>query len=347
MAQPHVPPFVNGHTGRRSTALAAAVVVAALAAPAPAVAQPASDALAEYERLSREAERLHEEHLEAQEELAAKRGELDRATADLTEAARLGETARADEEAFRGRVDLLTEATFQGARLDGLSALLVSGSQQDFLNRMSALGVLAADSEEALGRLSAAVDSAELARTGARDAQQRAAAATGEAERLVAELAERESAAQRQVSDARAHYRSLSAADKATLAAPGDTSAVAVPAGAAGAALRFALDQRGEPYVFGSNGPDSWDCSSLTQAAYRAAGVSIPRTTYTQATVGRAVSRAEVQPGDLIIYYAGQSHVAMAVDGVRAVHASTEGVPVKIADIDSIGPISTIRRVVG
>jgi cell wall-associated NlpC family hydrolase len=149
------------------------------------------------------------------------------------------------------------------------------------------------------------------------------------------------------VSDARAQYRSLSSTDKAVLAAPGDTSAVAVPAGAAGAALRFALGERGKPYVFGSNGPNSWDCSSLTQAAYRAAGVTIGRTTYVQATVGRAVTRAQVQPGDLIIYYSGQSHVAMAVDNVRAVHASTEGIPVKIADIDSIGPISVIRRVVG
>lgn len=59
------------------------------------------------------------------------------------------------------------------------------------------------------------------------------------------------------------------------------------------------------------------------------------------------MTRAQVRAGDLIIYYAGQSHVAMAVDGVRAVHASTEGVPVKIADIDSIGPISVIRRLVG
>jgi cell wall-associated NlpC family hydrolase len=56
------------------------------------------------------------------------------------------------------------------------------------------------------------------------------------------------------------------------------------------------------------------------------------------------VSRGEVQPGDLIICYSGQSHVAMAVDNVRALRASTEGVPAKIA---YIGPISVIRRIVG
>ncbi|MBP2337939.1 cell wall-associated NlpC family hydrolase [Saccharothrix coeruleofusca] len=336
--------------GKRRAALAAAVVAAAaVVTPVPASAQPgtASDALEEYNQLTREAEELNQNHLKAQEDLKAKRGELDKANADLAEATRLGDQARADEERFRGQVDLLTEASFEGARFNQLSALLVSDSQQDFLDRMSALGVLAADNDEALGRLSAAVDSAEQARAGAQDAQQRTARAAEEAAELADDISARKSAMDKQVADARAQYNALSAPQKAVLADKGDTSAVAVPSGVAGKALDFALAQRGKPYVFGSNGPDSWDCSSLTQAAYRHAGVSIPRTTYTQATVGRAVTRAQVQAGDLIIYYSGQSHVAMAVDGVRAVHASTEGVPVKIADIDSIGPISVIRRVVG
>ncbi|GAA0234147.1 NlpC/P60 family protein [Saccharothrix mutabilis subsp. mutabilis] len=332
------------HPVQRATALAAAVVATFTVAP-PAQAQP-TDALARYEELSREAERLHQDHLKAQDDLGARRAELDKARADLAAATRTGVDARTEQERFRGRVDLLTEASYEGARFGTLSAFLVSTSQQDFLNRLSALDVLAADSGEALRLMSTAVDAAAQAEATAADAERRAAAAAGEATRLVDDLAAREQAMDAQVATARAQYRSLSAPQKATLASPGDTSAVAVPAGAAGAALEFALAQRGKPYVFGSNGPDSWDCSSLTQAAYRAAGVAIPRTTYTQATVGRAVPRNQVQPGDLIIYYAGQSHVAMAVDGVRAVHASTEGVPVRIADIDSIGPISTIRRVV-
>lgn len=335
------------HPVQRATALAAAVL-ATFTVAAPAEAQPTTpDALARYEELSREAERLHQDHLKAQDDLGARRAELDKARADLAAATRTGTDARAEQERFRGRVDLLTEASYEGARFGTLSAFLVATSQQDFLNRLSALDVLAADSDEALDRLSTAVDTAARAEAAAADAEGRAAAAAGEATRLVDDLAARKKAMDTQVSTARAQYRSLSATQKATLASPGDTSAVAVPSGAAGAALEFALAQRGKPYVFGSNGPDSWDCSSLTQAAYRAAGVAIPRTTYTQATVGRAVSRAQVRPGDLIIYYAGQSHVAMAVDGVRAVHASTEGVPVRIADIDSIGPISTIRRVAG
>jgi peptidoglycan DL-endopeptidase CwlO len=332
----------------RRTAVAAAVITAASALMPQAAAQPSqSDALAKYNDVTRQAEELNQQHLKAQDDLKAKQGELDKANSDLQKAGQVADAAKADEEQFRGRVDVLTEASFEGARLNQLSALLVSDSQQDFLNRMSAMSMLVADNNEAMQKLSAALDAAQQAQASAQDAQKRAAEATDGAAKLVNDIAGKKSAMDQQVTTARNQYQSLTGAQKATLSNPGDQSPVNVPAGAAGAALNFALAQRGEPYVFGANGPNQWDCSSLMQQAYKAAGVNIPRTTYDQAKLGRAVTRAQVAPGDLVIYYSGQSHVAMVVDNVRAVHASTEGVPVKIADIDSIGPISVIRRVVG
>ncbi|WP_199439987.1 C40 family peptidase [Umezawaea beigongshangensis] len=332
-----------------SAALAAAAVVASVGLTSgSAAADPESEALSKYQQLTQEAEKLSQEYLKAEEDLRARRSDLDGANNDLGAAQRLQEEAAAQEEQFRGQVDLLTEASFEGARFNQLSALLVSESQQDFLNRMSALGVLAADNDEALGKLSEATAKADRARAGAQDAQGRATEASDAAADLVDEIGRRKADADAQVAEARAQYDSLSASARQTLSQAGDTSEVTPPANASNAAaiaLEFALAQRGEPYVFGSNGPDSWDCSSLMQAAYRQAGVSIPRTTYSQAVVGTSVSRGSVQAGDLIIYYAEQSHVAMAIDGTRAVHAATEGVPVKIADIDSIGSVNTIRRV--
>ncbi|MEJ2854251.1 MULTISPECIES: C40 family peptidase [unclassified Saccharothrix] len=318
-------------------ATAAAALAAGIALPHaaadPAVPPNASEALKKYTELSGEAEKLNEEHLRAQDDLKAKQGELDKATGDLT-------TAKQAQEGLRGQVDLLTEATFEGAQFNQLSALLVSDSQQDYLNRMAALDVLATENAEALGALTDAVTKAD-------DAQRRATEATTAAAKLAEDIARRKSELDDQVREARAQYDTLSAADRRTLADPGDLSNIDVPAGTAGKALDYALAQRGDPYVYGANGPDEWDCSSLMQQSYRAASVSIPRTSYGQAGVGRAVSRSEVKAGDLIIYYADQHHVAMAVDNVRAVHASTEGVPVRIADIDSIGPINTIRRIEG
>lgn len=321
-----------GRRAAKTTALAAVVAATVVSLPS-AHAQPAEDALKTYTELTHHAEKLTQDHLKAQ-------GDLFRANAIVGAATEAEKKALAASEQFRGQVDLLTEATFEGARFNDLSALLTSSSQQDFLQRMQALNMIAADNNEAVSRLDATLTTAKKARADA-------TAAAAAAEKLVADVTTRKSAMDQQVATARTKYRSLSAPQQAVLATPGDKSQVPVPAGAAGTALNFALGERGKPYVFGSNGPGSWDCSSLMQASYRAAGVAIPRVTYDQAKVGRAVTRAQVAPGDLIIYYSGQSHVAMAVDGVRAVHASTEGVPVKIADIDSIGPISVIRRVVG
>ncbi|MFD9739476.1 C40 family peptidase [Umezawaea sp. NPDC059074] len=345
---------MTSQVGRRATrtALAAAVLAALVVAPAPAAhAEPlppnASEALQKYTGLTHDAEVLNEEHLRAQEDQRTKLGELNRANQDMVTAGQALDKASAAEKEYRAKVDLLTEASFQGARFTGLSALLVSDSQTDFLSRMSAMDVLAADQAASLGALSGALNDAAAAQAGAKDAQRRASEASAAADKLVTDIEERRVKLVEQIGTARTQYNSLSSTDRAVLANKGDTSAVDTPAGAAGVALDFALAQRGKAYVFGSNGPNTWDCSSLTQASYRAAGVSIPRVTYTQATTGRAVSRAEVLPGDLIIYYSGQSHVAMAVDNVRAVHASTEGVPVKIANIDDIGPISVIRRIVG
>ncbi|QFZ18107.1 C40 family peptidase [Saccharothrix syringae] len=315
-----------------ATAVALFVGTQPLAAADP-VPPNASDALKRYNELSTQAETLNEEHLRAQEELANAQGALDQANRDIA-------GAQQAQEALRGQVDLLTEASFQGARFSQLSALLVSDSQQDFLNRMSALGVLAYDNAESLRGLEEAVVKAE-------DAARRATEATDSANRAIGEIDQRKAALNQQIDEARDAYRSLSPADRRALNDAGDMGPIPVPAGKAGEALAFALSQRGKDYVYGSNGPDTWDCSSLMQAAYRSAGIAIPRTTYGQAKIGRSVTRNEVKAGDLVIYYSGQTHVAMAIDGLRAVHASTEGVPVKVQDIESIGPISVIRRVVG
>ncbi|RKT54068.1 NlpC/P60 family protein [Saccharothrix australiensis] len=320
-------------------ALAAVAVIALVGAvpAAPAAADPvppnASEALRRYNELTTEAEKLNEEHLRAQDDLSKAQGELDQANRDLDD-------ARRAQDDLRGQVDLLTEASFEGARFNQLSAILVSESQQDFLNRMSALGVLAGENSRAMADLGAAVAKAD-------DAARRATDAAANATKAIDDIGQRKAALDARITEARDAYRALPKSERDALADEGFTGEVPVPPGQAGEALAFALEQRGEDYVYGSNGPDTWDCSSLMQAAYRSAGIAIPRTTYGQATIGRAVSLNEVKPGDLVIYYADRHHVSMVVDGIRAVHASTEGVPVKIQDIESIGPINTIRRVVG
>ncbi|SFR23886.1 NlpC/P60 family protein [Lentzea waywayandensis] len=309
-------------------------------------AQPADPARA-YADLTAQATKLNEEVLRAQEDLVQRRGELDRATATVAAAQQIERQAKRDEDDFQGQVDLIAQASFEGARFNQLSALLVADSQQDFLNRLEMMRVLASDKAESLARLSGAVEKARQAHQVAENARARAAETTAAAEKLKSDLDGRNQALQTQINEVRTALTRLPAPVVNQLRDPGDRSQVSVPSGVAGLALNFALGQRGDDYQYGGTGPDRWDCAGLTMKAYAAAGFTIPRTSGGQAGVGRAVSRGEVRAGDLIIYYSSRSHVAMAVDNGRAVHASTEGQPVKIAPIDAIGPIAVIRRIEG
>jgi cell wall-associated NlpC family hydrolase len=94
--------------------------------------------------------------------------------------------------------------------------------------------------------------------------------------------------------------------------------------GKAGAAVQFAFDQIGKPYVWGATGPDSFDCSGLVQAAWAAAGVSIPRDTYSQWAALTHIPQSDIQPGDLLFYDA-EGHVAMYVGGGMIIDAPQPG----------------------
>jgi cell wall-associated NlpC family hydrolase len=103
----------------------------------------------------------------------------------------------------------------------------------------------------------------------------------------------------------------------------------------AGRAVTFALAQRGKPYRWGADGPQAFDCSGLTWAAWRAAGVTIPRTAAGQ-LVGLPRVRGRLRPGDLLIYRTdgpSRRHVAMVVGPGRMVEALGRGVPVHSTSI--------------
>jgi cell wall-associated NlpC family hydrolase len=97
----------------------------------------------------------------------------------------------------------------------------------------------------------------------------------------------------------------------------------------AGKALAFARAQIGKPYVWGATGPGSYDCSGLTQAAWKAAGVTLPRTTYDQVEAGTTVSISQAQPGDLVFFYDDISHVGIYIGNGMMIHAPKPGAYVR------------------
>jgi cell wall-associated NlpC family hydrolase len=118
----------------------------------------------------------------------------------------------------------------------------------------------------------------------------------------------------------------------------------AAPTRAAQIAVNTALAQQGKPYVWGGAGPSSYDCSGLMQYAYRAAGIALPHSASMQSRMGIPVSRANLQPGDLVFFYTPVSHVGMYIGNGQMVHASTFGQPVKVISMAYMPGFNSARR---
>ncbi|MEH0970010.1 NlpC/P60 family protein [Micromonospora sp. CPCC 205546] len=112
---------------------------------------------------------------------------------------------------------------------------------------------------------------------------------------------------------------------------------------AARTAIRTACAQVGDPYVWGATGPNSFDCSGLTQYAYKAAGIHLTHFTGAQWREGKAIPRSEARPGDLVFFKADLSHVGLYLGNDKMVHAPRAGKPVNVSSINTM-PVAGFRR---
>ena len=246
-------------------------------------------------------------------------------------------------------MQVLSAATNPAAMMDGLSALnQVAQSQADALSALSvarhqqaqsaaAAKTALADQQQVLRGLAAAKASVE------RDARA--------AQELLGELQAKQAALIKAAADAAARQAAEQRA--AELAAQARASAAALAAFSSGSdnpsssqvyvqhysgdaaqvAVRVAEDQLGKPYVWGAEGPDSFDCSGLTKYAYAAAGISLPHYTGDQWNAGRHVAESDLRPGDLIFFHSDLHHMGMYIGGGRLIHAPHSGDVVRIASL--------------
>lgn len=118
--------------------------------------------------------------------------------------------------------------------------------------------------------------------------------------------------------------------------------------------LDWALSQRGKPYVYGATGPSAYDCSGLTQKAFAAAGIRLPRTSQEQRNAGTEVPLSQIQPGDLVTFTYSDgpgnpgpgNHVALYYGHGQVIEAARPGVPVRVAPLD-VSHIDRVRRILG
>ena len=348
----------------------------AAAEPAPTTSREAADLIAAR---ARDLEVLTENFNEARERLKATERAAHRAADEL-------EAARAALGRARDRVRVVARSAYTGNQLEPLQAMLTSNSPDDLLDRVGTLHAIAEHNDGVLGGAEEATHAANRAQAQAEkvaaDAQRQYDRVGAQKKDLDAQIAvfkaaydrlhaaeERASraAAERRARDRAAAARAAAAARPAyaaphhaapapaapapaAQAAPAPAAPPAVVAGgsaAAQTAVRTALAQVGDPYVWGAAGPNAFDCSGLMQYAYAAAGISLPHSSAMQSTMGVPVSRSELRPGDLIFFYSPVSHVGMYIGNGQMVHASTSGQPVKIASVDYMPSYHSARRIAG
>ncbi|MFI6896179.1 NlpC/P60 family protein [Streptomyces sp. NPDC050256] len=335
----------TGSAARTAATLAFAGAATAAALPGSAHADPAptpAQVKAQVDRLYREAEAATEQYNGAKEKAAATAKSVD---ALRDEAARRTERLNTAREALGS----YAAAQYRSGGIDPAVQLALSSDPDQYLRRASYV-------ERAGERRATEVRTVQ--RQVADVAQVRAEAA-GE----LTELASRQAALKKhkatvrtKLAEARQLLARLSPADRAAYDASeggrGDAhadrsaprSTTQAPNARAAEAVAFAYTALGKPYVWGATGPSSFDCSGLTQAAYRSAGVSLPRTTYTQINAGRRVSHSELAPGDLVFFYSGVTHVGLYIGNGQMIHAPRPGAPVRIAPIDQM-PFAGATRV--
>ncbi len=115
--------------------------------------------------------------------------------------------------------------------------------------------------------------------------------------------------------------------------------------GSAASIVAFAKAQVGDAYVPGGTGPNSWDCSGLTQAAYRTAGIDLPRVSQSQSTFGTQVSLDNLQPGDILYWGSAGSayHVAIYIGGGEFVGAQNSNTGTVQRSLDYDRPTGAVR----
>jgi cell wall-associated NlpC family hydrolase len=331
-----------------------ALLVSTLVAAPGASGSPIDDKRAEALRLAARIDALGERLSVLDEDYNEARLRLDPRSARVATARRRAEETRARFQAARERARARAVAAYVDGGTLRRATLVAQGPGQQFSLRREYLAVLAGDDRAVIDALAAAredlsVQQAELAREHAAAlaaadrvqaarravaqamAEQKAllARTRGELDALVrAEEARRAAEAARraqaELEARRARARSERASRGALVEPPPGTDAPPPSPGAA-AAVAFARQQVGKPYEWGAAGPDSYDCSGLTMAAWQRGGVSLPHSSRAQWSATTRVAITDIQPGDLLFYGRPIHHVGIYVGGGQMIAAPQTG----------------------
>jgi peptidoglycan DL-endopeptidase CwlO len=234
-------------------------------------------------------------------------------------------------------LEVIAARQYKGGSMSAVNSLLASGSPTTFVEQLALLDFVARDQRQQ-------IEAAREARDDYEEEKAKIDSLIEEQEAQQADLEQRADQIERDLERLEDLARQARARQQqqAQAAQTGNCPEV-VSSGPGAVAAQFACAQLGKPYVWGANGPDAYDCSGLTQQAWAAAGVSLTHYTGAQWNEGRAVSRSEAIPGDLVFFYSDLSHMGLYIGAGMMVHAPRPGLDVRMSSIDSM-PIAGFRR---
>jgi peptidoglycan DL-endopeptidase CwlO len=340
-------------------------------------ADPADDALAKLNELSRQAEQtteaMHSAQLDLNNKLAVQQAAEAKHAADMAAA----ESAKSQLATFQSSVDKLAAAQYMGGRTDGLDAMLTATSPQGLIDQLAVQRVMASEMSAQMKSYRDIGQQAALAEQASAKSAADAKTAAEQAAAVRADLQSKQSKLQVQIAVVKSQYTALTPSQREALAAmppipappapdaapdavpppndpgilagppegipPGDVGPPGGGAPEAATVIQAALSRIGSPYSWGASGPSAFDCSGLVMWSFQQAGISLPHSSQALAQGGQPVSMDQMQPGDLITYYSDASHVGIYIGDGMMVHASTYGTPVRVAPVNN-APIYNVRR---
>lgn len=361
---------MSGSAPRRGRGVAFAAImgaillgtVASVDPGAQAAPDPIDQAKVRLAQLDEQTSKVQEDYTEAQAALDKAQKDLDRSQRDLkTQSDKVATMRKA-----LGRVALSDYQSGGGVSMT--TQLVASGDSGQFLSKLATIqnvtertSVQFQDFQAEQARLKSMKSQAEADRATIEsqrnqqakllaDAKKKEQEAKQVVDRLTAQQRaelKRQQAAEAQAAAAHAVSRSAGRPtdQQSALGQPSSSSTQASQAGSqvpipdpshgvssrAQSALNFALAQLGKPYIWGGTGPTGYDCSGLMMASWGKAGVSLPRTAAAQYAAGTPVSTSDLQPGDLVLFYPGITHVGMYIGDGKFIHASSPRTGIKVS----------------
>lgn len=329
--------MLNGRT-RTTASLAALALTGTIAfsvsAPSgPANAEPDIQTVrARVDRLLHQAEQASERSNDARLELAELNRDLGSLEADEKRQGTVLDGVRGDVR------DALIERYQNGGA--GPAGELLSSDSEGFLDEVSTLSTVDGIQDSLLSDYDAELAAYSIRRSQTEERR-------NDVRKLEASLAKEKKSADDKLAEAKALLSKLEEAQRAAILSRGDVrapDAASIPAsGRASAAIKYALAQVGDAYVYGAAGPNAFDCSGLTMMAWAQAGVSLPHSSRAQMGSGTPVSKSDLQPGDLVFYYSPVSHVALYLGNGMIVHAANPGAGVKVSSVDEMPYAGAVR----